>query len=59
MPVLMSDSHFAELYEAEGYLDKETELGPLTGRVGFLPDLGQTLDYDHFVTGAPLLVAAR
>lgn len=59
MPVLMSDGHFAELYEAEGYLDKETELGPLTGRIGFLPDVGQPLDYDHFVTGAPLLVAAR
>jgi uncharacterized protein YcbK (DUF882 family) len=59
MPVLMSDSHFAELYEAEGYLDKEAELGPMAGRMAFLPDLGQPLDYDQFVTNAPLLVAIR
>jgi len=58
-PVLVSASHFAEFYEAEGYLDKEAELGPLAGRMAFLPDLGQPLDYDHFVTNAPLLVAAR
>lgn len=59
MPVLMSNGHFAELYEAEGYLDKEAELGPLAGRMAFLPDLGQPLEYDQFVTNAPLLVAAR
>lgn len=59
MPVPMSDGHFAELYEAEGYLDKEAELGPMAGRLAFLPDLGQPLDYDQFVTNAPLLVAAR
>ena len=59
MPVLMSDGHFAELYGAEGYLDKEAELGPMAGRMAFLPDLGQPLDYDQFVTNAPLLVATR
>ena len=59
MPVLMSDGHFAELYEAEGYLDKEAELGPMAGRMAFLPDLGQPLEYDQFVTNAPLLVALR
>lgn len=59
MPVLMSNGHFAELYEAEGYLDKEAELGPLAGRMAFLPDFGQPLDYDQFVTNAPLLVATR
>lgn len=59
MPVLMSDGHFAELYEAEGYLNKEAELGPMAGRMAFLPDLGQPLQYDQFVTDAPLLVAAR
>lgn len=58
-PVLMSASHFAEFYEAEGYLDKEAELGPLAGRMEFLPDFGQPLDYDQFVTNAPLLVASR
>ena len=30
---------FAEIYEAEGYLDKATELGPLTTRIGFDPDI--------------------
>lgn len=59
MPVLLSDGHFAEFYEAEGYLDKQAELGPMAGRMAFLPDLGQPLDYDQFVTNAPLLVAAR
>lgn len=59
MPVLMSDGHFAELYEAEGYLDKEAELGSMAGRMAFLPDVGQPLDYDQFVINAPILVAAR
>lgn len=58
-PVFMSGTHFAVMTEAEGYLDKETELGPLTGRVDFVP--GATVEpiYDHFVIGAPLLVASR
>lgn len=59
MPVLMSDGHFAELYEAEGYLDKDAELGAMANRIAFLPDLGRPLDYDHFVTNAPLLTASR
>lgn len=58
-PVLMSSTHFAVMTEAEGYLDKETELGPLTGRMGFLADSGVEIEYDRFVSGAPLLVAAR
>jgi uncharacterized protein YcbK (DUF882 family) len=58
-PVLMSSTHFAVLTEAEGYLDKATELGPLSGRMGFLRESGMTLEYDRFVSNAPLLVAAR
>jgi uncharacterized protein YcbK (DUF882 family) len=58
-PVFMSSTHFAVMTDAEGYLDKETELGPLSGRVGFLADSGLAPEYDRFVSGAPLLVAAR
>ncbi|MHB1101538.1 MAG: DUF882 domain-containing protein [Devosia sp.] len=58
-PVFMSSTHFAVLTEAEGYLDKETELGPLSGRMSFIAKLGLPLQYDRFVSGAPLLVAAR
>lgn len=58
-PVFMSGTHFAVMTEAEGYLDKATELGPLTTRMGFLPAHPTGLDYDHFVVGAPLLVASR
>ncbi len=59
LPVYMSGTHFAVLTEAEGYLDKETELGPLTGRVGFQPEPANALAYDRFIVGAPLLVASR
>ena len=58
-PVFMSGTHFAVMTEAEGYLDKATELGPLTTRMGFLPAHPTDLDYDQFVVGAPLLVASR
>ncbi len=59
MPVFMSAKHFAELTEAEGYLDKGTELGPLTGRLAFLPEPSISPSYDRFVAGAPLLVASN
>jgi uncharacterized protein YcbK (DUF882 family) len=60
MPVFMSAGHFAVLSEAEGYLDKDTELGPFTGRLAFLPDQGIEPTYDRFVpTAAPVLVAAN
>jgi hypothetical protein len=56
-PVPMTSGFWAELSEAEGYLDKGTELGPLTGRVGFVPDNAAIPAYDRFVTGMPQLVA--
>ncbi|HEY0918389.1 DUF882 domain-containing protein [Devosia sp.] len=58
-PVLMSSRHFAVLSESEGYLDKPTELGPLTARLGFESGTGAPPAYDRFVSAAPLLVAAR
>lgn len=56
-PVLMTDGFWAVLSEAEGYLDKGTELGPLTGRIDFIPDNAAIPAYDRFVTGTPQLVA--
>ncbi|MDP1731909.1 MAG: DUF882 domain-containing protein [Devosia sp.] len=58
-PVLMSSAHFAVLTEAEGYLDKATELGPLSGRMSFRRESGLPIEYDRFVSNAPLLVAAH
>lgn len=58
-PVYMSGMHFAVLSEAEGYLDKGAELGPLAGRVGFMPSQAVEPVYDRFIVGKPLLVASR
>lgn len=58
-PVPMSTAFWAEMTEAEGYLEKGTELGPLTGRVAFLPDNAAIPAYDRFVTDGLQLVAER
>jgi uncharacterized protein YcbK (DUF882 family) len=58
-PVPMSTAFWAEMTEAEGYLEKGTELGPLTGRVAFLPDNAAIPAYDRFVTDGLQLVAQR
>jgi hypothetical protein len=58
-PVPMETAFWAEMTEAEGYLDKGTELGPLTGRVAFLPDNAAIPAYDRFVTTGLQLVAER
>lgn len=58
-PVMMSTAFWAEMTEAEGYLEKGTELGPLTGRVAFLPDNAAIPAYDRFVTDGLQLAAER
>jgi uncharacterized protein YcbK (DUF882 family) len=58
-PVMMHTTFWSEMTDAEGYLDKGTELGPLTGRVAFLPDNAAVPAYDRFVTSGLQLVAAR
>lgn len=58
-PVPMDTAFWAELTEAEGYLEKGTELGPLTGRVAFLPDNAAIPAYDRFVSSGLQLVAER
>jgi uncharacterized protein YcbK (DUF882 family) len=52
-PVLMSDGHFAVLYEAEGYLDKTTELGALTASTRFVPDATPLPISNRFVGNTP------
>ncbi|RYE09006.1 MAG: DUF882 domain-containing protein [Hyphomicrobiales bacterium] len=59
MPVAMTDMHFAELYEPEGYLDNAAELGPLANRVMLEPDNAPPPRYDIFVVRRPMLVASR
>ncbi len=59
MPVAMTDIHFAELYEPEGYLDNTAELGSMANRVMLEPDNVPPARYDTFVVRRPLLVASR
>jgi hypothetical protein len=56
-PVFMTATHFAVMTEAEGYLDKTTELGPLAVRVGFMPEPAIEPTYDRFIPGAPTLTS--
>ena len=58
-PVMMTDMHFAELYEPEGYLDNAAELGSMATRVVLEPDDRAPPRYDIFVQRRPLLVASR
>ena len=58
-PVLMTDMHFAELYEPEGYLDNAAELGSMATRVVLEPDDRAPPRYDIFIVRKPLLVASR
>jgi hypothetical protein len=43
----------------EATLDPATELGPYVTRIGFRPAGSAGLDSGRFVTGQPLLLAAR
>lgn len=58
-PVAMTDLHYAELYEPEGYLDNSAELGPLANRIALESDLVAPPRYDVFVVRSPMLVVAR
>lgn len=57
-PKLMTESFWADLTEAEGDITKGTQLGPLTGRVGFVAPDAAVPVYDSFIlVSTPLLVA--
>ena len=58
-PVVMSDIHYADMYEPEGYLDNAAELGPLANRMTLESDLVAPARYDRFVIRTPLLVASN
>ena len=58
-PVMMSNMHFAEMYEPEGYLDNSAELGALANRIVLEDDSRAPPRYDMFIVRKPLLVASR
>jgi uncharacterized protein YcbK (DUF882 family) len=58
-PVLMSDAHFSEMYEPEGYLDNTAELGPMANRVVLEDDSRAPPRYDIFIVRRPMLIASR
>jgi uncharacterized protein YcbK (DUF882 family) len=58
-PVPMTDIHYADMYEPEGYLDNAAELGPLANRMTLESDLVAPPRYDRFVVRTPMLVASR
>jgi hypothetical protein len=58
-PVPMSGTHWAILSEGEGWLDHTTELGPMTGQIGFVPESTPLTRYDRFANSSPILVASR
>jgi uncharacterized protein YcbK (DUF882 family) len=57
-PVLMATGFWAEMSDAEGYLEKATELGPLTGSMGFVAPDAAVPAYDRFVADGPVLVSS-
>ena len=58
-PTLMTDIHYADMYEPEGYLDNTAELGQFATSMGLEPDTEAPPRYDRFVVSKPLLVASR
>ena len=58
-PLPMTDAHYADMYEPEGYLDNSAELGPLANQVGLEPDTMAPPRYDRFIRRGPTLVASR
>jgi len=58
-PIPMTDIHYADMYQPEGYLDNSAELGPLANSVGLEPDTMAPAAYNRFVRQGPLLVASR
>ncbi len=57
-PLPMTDAHYAELYEPEGYLDNTAELGPMANRIHLESDLTAPPRYDVFVVRSPMLIAS-
>ncbi len=58
-PVPMTDLHYADMTEPEGYLDNAAELGPLANRITLESDFAAPPRYDRFIVRRPMLVAQR
>lgn len=58
-PLPMTDVHYADMYQPEGYLDNAAELGPLANEIGLEPDTTAPARYDRFTRRSPTLVASR
>jgi uncharacterized protein YcbK (DUF882 family) len=58
-PVPMTDAHYADMYEPEGYLDNAAELGGMANRIMLESDMVAPPRYDTFVVRAPMLIASR
>jgi hypothetical protein len=58
-PVPMTDMHYADMTEPEGYLDNSAELGPMANRLGLTSDMVAPPRYDRFIVRAPMLTASR
>lgn len=58
-PVPMTDIHYADMTEPEGYLDNSAELGPMATKIGLESDLVAPPRYDIFVVRSPMLLASR
>lgn len=57
-PQLLTAGFWADLTEPEGYLDKGTQLGPLTGQVGFIRADAAVPAYDRFIANRRTLQVA-
>jgi len=58
-PVPMTDMHYADMTEPEGYLDNAAELGSFANRMGLESDMIAPPRYDKFIVRSPTLVASR
>jgi hypothetical protein len=58
-PLPMTDIHYADMTEPEGYLDNSAELGPYAGRLVLQSDFAAPPRYDRFIIHQPLLVATN
>ncbi|RUT34612.1 DUF882 domain-containing protein [Arsenicitalea aurantiaca] len=57
-PVPLTDARYAGSYDAEGYVDRDAELGALAGRIDFEPEANAPV-YDRFERNTPMILAAR
>jgi hypothetical protein len=57
--VPMTDMHYADMTEPEGYLDNAAELGAFANHIVLESDLVAPPRYDRFIVRRPMLIASR